>query len=148
MFGITSLHFEVSIVGVRKAVRTAQGLSVPVVQAAGLGTPDLVVVPALGHKMPGPLLAALARQDVTDSGLTLRRWASEGAVIAAACIGTFVLAESALLDGHDATTTWSLAPLFRQRYPKVHLDESRIIIPSGRLVTAGAALSHLDMALW
>lgn len=148
MFGIKSLHFEVSIVGVRKTVRTAQGLSVPVVQAAGLGKPDLVVVPALGHKMPSPLLAALARQDVTDSGLTLRRWASEGAVIAAACIGTFVLAESALLDGHDATTTWWLAPLFRQRYPKVHLDESRIIIPSGRLVTAGAALSHLDMALW
>jgi transcriptional regulator GlxA family with amidase domain len=98
--------------------------------------------------MPGPLLAALARQDVAESGLTLRRWASKGAVIAAACIGTFVLAESALLDGHDATTTWWLAPLFRQRYPKVHLDESRIISPSGRLVTAGAALSHLDMALW
>jgi hypothetical protein len=37
MFGITSLHFEVSIVGVRKAVRTAQGLSVPVVQAAEPG---------------------------------------------------------------------------------------------------------------
>jgi transcriptional regulator GlxA family with amidase domain len=30
----------------------------------------------------------------------------------------------------------------------VRLDESRIIVPSGQLVTAGAALSHLDMALW
>jgi len=148
IFGIASLRFEVSIVGVRKAVRTAQGLSVPVVQAADLGTPDLVVVPALGYKMPGPLLAALARQDVTDAGQTLRRWAGKGAIIAAACVGTFVLAESTLLDGHNATATWWLAPLFRQRYSKVHLDESRIIIPCGQLVTAGAALSHLDMALW
>jgi len=148
MFGITSLRFEVSVVGVRKAVRTAQGLSVPVIQCTSLKTPDLVVVPALGYKMPEPLMAALVRQDVSESGLILRRWAAKGATVAAACIGTFVLAESGLLDGHKATTTWWLAPLFRQRYPRVQLDESRIIVSSGQLLTAGAALSHLDMALW
>ena len=147
MFGLTSLRFEVTMVGVRKAVNTAQGLKVPVVPLADRATPDLAVVPALGYKTPGPLLAALARQDVSDAGQALRRWAGQGATVAAACVGTFVLAESALLDGHDATTTWWLAPLFRQRYPKVRLDESRIIIPSGQLLTAGAALSHLDMAL-
>ena len=85
---------------------------------------------ALGYKMPEPLIAALARPDVNDAGHAIRRWADRALTIAAACIGTFVLAESALLDGHDATTTWWLAPLFRQRYPKVRLDESRIIIPS------------------
>jgi transcriptional regulator GlxA family with amidase domain len=52
-----------------------------------------------------------------------------------------------LLDGEEATTTWWLAPLFRQRYPKVHLDESRIIVQSNAVVTAGAALSHLDLVL-
>ncbi len=67
---------------------------------------------------------------------------------AAACIGTFVIAEAGLLDDREATTTWWLAPLFRARYPKVQLDESRILVPSGRMVTAGAALSHLDLALW
>ena len=132
----------------RKTVRTSQGLSVPILPVAGRRAPDLAIVPALGYKMPDSLLAALARRDVSDAGDTLRRWAGDGAMTAAACIGTFVLAESGLLDGHDATTTWWLAPLFRQRYPKVRLDESRIIVPSGQLVTAGAALSHLDMALW
>jgi len=148
MFGLTSLRFDVSTVGVRKTVRTSQGLGVPVVPVAGRIAPDLAIVPALGYKLPRALLAALARPDVSDAGDTLRRWADEGAMTAAACIGTFVLAESALLDGQDATTTWWLAPLFRQRYPKVRLDESRIIVPSGQLVTAGAALSHLDLALW
>jgi hypothetical protein len=66
----------------------------------------------------------------------------------AACIGTFVLAESGLLDDQRATTTWWLAPLFRQRYPSVLLDESNMIVRSGRFVTAGAALSHMDLALW
>ena len=57
----------------------------------------------------------------------------------AACIGTFVMAESGLLDHQRATTTWWLAPLFRQRYPNVLLDESNMIVKSGRAVTAGAA---------
>ena len=68
--------------------------------------------------------------------------------MAAACIGTFVMAESGLLDHHHATTTWWLAPLFRKRYPQVLLDESNMIVKSGRFVTAGAALSHIDLALW
>lgn len=66
----------------------------------------------------------------------------------AACVGTFVMAESGLLDHHQATTTWWLAPLFRQRYPNVLLDESNMIVKSGRFVTAGAALGHMDLALW
>jgi transcriptional regulator GlxA family with amidase domain len=66
----------------------------------------------------------------------------------AACIGTFVMAESGLLDDQRATTTWWLGPLFRKRYPRVLLDESEMIVTSGRVVTAGAALSHMDLALW
>jgi len=148
LFGVTALRFEVSTVAVRETVHTFHGLSVPVAPAAERITPDLIVVPALGYKTAEPLLAALARPDVSDAGQALQRWAGQGALIAAACIGTFVLAESTLLDGHEATTTWWLAPLFRQRYPKVRLDESRILVPSAQFVTAGAALSHLDLALW
>jgi transcriptional regulator GlxA family with amidase domain len=68
--------------------------------------------------------------------------------MSAACVGTFVMAESGLLDHREATTTWWLAPLFRTRYPTVRLDESHMLIKSGRMVTAGAALSHMDLALW
>jgi len=140
-------HFEVRIVGVRRIVRTSQGLLVPI-DAAGWRTPDCVVVPAIGFKMPGPLETALARPDVRDAGAMLRKWERRGAAMTAACIGTFVLAESGLLDHQQATTTWWLAPLFRKRYPNVHLDESHMIVKSGRFVTAGAALSHMDLALW
>ena len=66
----------------------------------------------------------------------------------AACIGTFVMAESGLLDRQHATTTWWLAPLFRNRYPDVLLDEANMLVKSGQFVTAGAALSHMDLALW
>jgi transcriptional regulator GlxA family with amidase domain len=145
--GLAVPRFELRIVGVRKVVKTAQGLGVPV-HAPGTRTPDSVVVPAIGFKMPGPLEVALARPDVRDGVAVLRQWARGGATMTAACIGTFVMAESGLLDHQRATTTWWLAPLFRKRYPDVLLDESNMLVKSGRFVTAGAALSHMDLALW
>lgn len=148
MSGINSLRFDATIVGVQSIVCTSQGLSVPVIPVGECGASDWVIVPAIGFKMPGPLQAALARPGMRDAAEALRRWAGQGTGIAAACIGTFVLAESALLDGQEATTTWWLAPLFRKRYPKVRLDESRMIVNSAQFLTAGAALGHLDMALW
>ncbi|HUQ82701.1 MAG TPA: helix-turn-helix domain-containing protein [Gemmatimonadaceae bacterium] len=145
---LTVPRFDVRITSVRKAVRTAHGLRVPV-ESVGTRKPDCVVMPAIGFKMPEQLQAALARPDVRDAAATLRRWATHrGTTITAACVGTFVMAESGLLDHRRATTTWWLAPLFRSRYPNTQLDESHMVVRSGRFVTAGAALSHVDLALW
>jgi transcriptional regulator GlxA family with amidase domain len=145
--GISSLRFQTKVVGLRKTVTTAQGLSVPVTSAVRAQTPDAVVMPAINRTMPGPLMQALASGEVREAGAVLRNWSGSGALTAAACVGTFVLAEAALLDGEQATTTWWLASLFRHRYPRVQLDETRLIVQSNAMVTAGAALGHLDLAL-
>ena len=147
MSGVSSLRFQLKVVGLHKSITTARGLSLPVMAAARAPTPDAVVMPAIFHMRPAPLVQALAGSEVREAGAVLRKWAGRGALTATACIGTFVLAEAALLDGEEATTTWWLSPLFRQRYPRVRLDESRIIVQSNAVVTAGAALSHLDLAL-
>jgi transcriptional regulator GlxA family with amidase domain len=105
MTGRSSPPFDVRLVGLRRSVRTSQGLRVPVQAASGRKAPDLVIVPAIGHKMPEPLVRALSTPEVRDAGALLRDWSRGRSRIAAACIGTFVLAESTLLDGEDATTT-------------------------------------------
>ena len=138
---------ELALVGVRRRVRTARGLTVPVVPIADVRRPDVVLVPALGDKMPEVLATRLGRADVVDAAAALRGWARDGATVGAACTGTFVLAESTLLDGQRATTSWWLAPMFRQRYPRVALDESRLLVSSAGIITAGAALAHIDLAL-
>src|SRR5215472_1933736 len=80
MSGLTVPPFEVKIAGVRKAVKTSQGLAVPL-SATGWRSPDCVVVPAIGFKMPGPLESALARPDIQDGGASLRQWARGGAMM-------------------------------------------------------------------
>ena len=122
--------FDVTVVGVRPDVRTGLGMRVPVQAVADMGTPDWLVMPAIATKMPEQLLPALARPDVADAMALLRDSHASGVKIAAACIGTFVLAESGLLNGHEATTSWWLAPLFRERYPDVRLDSTCLLYTS------------------
>jgi transcriptional regulator GlxA family with amidase domain len=146
--GLTSVTFDVAVVGLCREVRTKQGFSVPVLPTKGRAPADWVIVPAIGEKMPEPLTAALATPETQAAARILRQWADDGADVAAACIGTFIAAESGVLDGETVTTTWWLAPFFRQRYPRVRVDDRRMLVRSGRVLTAGAALSHMDMALW
>ncbi|MBP0595092.1 helix-turn-helix domain-containing protein [Paraburkholderia sp. LEh10] len=141
-------RFDVSIVGVRKRVRSGQGFTLPVQPITPDLKPDWVVVPALNATTPDLLLPALERSDVNQAKAELLNWHAQGALIGASCIGTFLLAEAGLLDHREATTTWSLAPLFRQRYPNVLLDETRMLVATDVGVTAGAAMGHLDLALW
>jgi transcriptional regulator GlxA family with amidase domain len=141
-------HFQMTTVGVRKRVRSGQGFTIPVQSIGPDLKPDWVIVPAIGATTPDKLLPALERADVRDALRQLQQWQADGALIAASCIGTFLLAEAGLLDHRQATTTWSLAPLFRQRYPHVALDETRMLVPTDIGVTAGAAMGHLDLALW
>ena len=141
-------RFDVSIVAVRRKVRSGQGFAIPVQAVTPHLKPDWVIVPALSTGTPEQLVPALERRDVNQAKEQLRKWHAAGARIAAACIGTFLLAEAGLLDRREATTTRWLAPLFRQRYPNVLLDETRMLVTSDGIVTAGAAMGHLDLALW
>jgi transcriptional regulator GlxA family with amidase domain len=146
--GIRRPLFEVKLVGMRRRIRTALGMTAAVEAASAVRKPDWVVVPALNAKQPDRLVEALGRKDVRQALAHLRTWHGRGVSVAGACIGTFLLAEAGLLNNLEATTTWSLAPQFRQRYPNVRLDDSRMIVASGRVVTAAAMMGHLDLALW
>jgi len=143
----SSVILDVHLVGVRHSVNTAQGLSVPIELASELPVPDVVLIPALGAKMPASLEEALMRSDVSEFSKCIKNWAAAGASVGAACTGTFILAETGLLDGQRATTSWWLSSLFRQRYPLVELDDSHMLVNSSRFTTAGAALAHLDLGL-
>jgi transcriptional regulator GlxA family with amidase domain len=147
LFGGTP-RFDVTTVGIRRKVRTSQGLTVPVQPIKPASKPDWVIVPAVIANSPEELIAKLERADVRDARSQLLKWSAKGTRIGAACMGTFILAETGLLDQQEATTTWSLAPCFRQRFPQIQLDESRMVVPCDIGVTAGSAMGHLDLALW
>jgi len=138
-------RFEVRAVGLRARVRTHHGFAVAA-QAPGRA-PDLAIIPALACKLPEQIVPALERPDVREAIDLLQRWHARGTRLAAACTGTFVLARTGVLDGRRATTTWWLGPAFRREFPRVDLDETQMVVADRGVVTAGAALAHLDLAL-
>jgi len=147
-FECGALGFDVVRVHVGDYVQTAHGLSVPSIDAETIATPNVVVVAAIGAKTPDALANALLHDSVRTAGSLLRKWHGEGAIIAAACTGTFVVAEAGLLDGLTSTTSWWLGPYFRSRYPRVKLADEVMVYNAGTIVTAGAVLAHFDLALW
>jgi transcriptional regulator GlxA family with amidase domain len=143
---------EVVTVGSAREVGTAGGLRLAMDHIVGddaaLAALDVLVVPGIGVTTRTALAEALGTRDARR----LRAWlaplaGSSDVRLAAACTGTFVLADAGLLDDRSATTTWWLAGEFRRLFPKVHLDMSRMVIHSGPLTTAGAAFAHIDLAM-
>ncbi|MFB9884315.1 GlxA family transcriptional regulator [Planobispora siamensis] len=139
--------WEVVTVGFRRRIRTGAGHLVSCDPADRAEQADLLLVPALAEREPESLLAHVS----SPAAGKVRRLAADarqrGIRIASACTGTFLLAESGVLDGRRATTSWWLAPYFRARYPKVTLDQTRMVITSDGVMTAGAAFGHVDLAL-
>lgn len=138
---ITPIEFRT--VASTSRVTTGAGLTLAVDQRDDRDL-DLLVVPGLGATTRTTLNEALATKPARRILSLIER---TEAPLAAACTGTFVLAQAGRLDGHTATTTWWLARDFRRRYPEVKLDLSRMVVHSGQVTTAGAAFAHVDLAM-
>lgn len=141
---------EVRSIGSAGKLTTAGGLTLATEHVVGdddaLAGLDVLIVPGIGAVTPASLAEALVSTPIRR----LRSWlaaTSDELALAAACTGTFVLAEAGTLDDREATTTWWLAGEFRRRYPKVRVDMSRMVIHSGRITTAGAAFAHVDLGM-
>lgn len=104
---------------------------------------DAVWVPALYY--PGrERFAELLRQHQPLCNWLKQQWQS-GAVIGASGTGTFLLAESGLLDGRRAVTVHWLADRFRRLYPAVRLQRTPIT-EDDRLLCSAASTTYLRMA--
>ncbi|MFJ7774584.1 GlxA family transcriptional regulator [Streptomyces yangpuensis] len=140
--------FDIRTVGVRRRVRTGLGHRIDTEPAAAAAEDaDLLVVPAMMERRPELLVEAVASAAYRPVRRLLTDARERRTPLATACTGTFLLAESGVLDGLRATTSWWLAPLFRDRYRTVTVEETRMVVSSGGVTTAGAAFGHLDLAL-
>jgi transcriptional regulator GlxA family with amidase domain len=137
--------------GLASRAHTAGGLAVEIehrLDQAGTAGLDVLVVPALAALDATGLETMLSLPHVRAlRGFLRESGGRDDLDLAAACTGTFVLAEAGLLDERRATTTWWLTALFARRYPHVQLDMSRMVVSTGRLTTAGAAFAHIDLAM-
>jgi transcriptional regulator GlxA family with amidase domain len=130
-----------------RPVRASNGYMLAVDGAVGSAwRAKVVVVPAFSIADPEQLEAKLTRERQLVPWLQAQFTA--GATIAAVCSGSFLVAESGLLDQRAATTTWWLAPLFERRFPRVALDASLMLTDADGIICCGTGMSHVDLGLY
>jgi len=86
------------------------------------------------------------RHATRDLKFHLSQTARHRSLIAGIEAGSFVLAETSLLDGFSATTHWEDFEEFAGAYPQVTMVRERFVI-DGKRITTGGSLPTLDLML-
>jgi transcriptional regulator GlxA family with amidase domain len=146
--GQVTRSFDVEIVGESAGpLRLASDLPIEVQRNIDtLESSDIVIVPSV-------LLRGSAWQKGRYPRLVawLARMHERGAVLCSACSGIFLIAETGLFDGRDATVHFGYADAFARAHPAVTIHPERVLVISGtreELVSSGASSSWHDMALY
>jgi transcriptional regulator GlxA family with amidase domain len=111
--------FTVEIVAAERGnVALASGVPVEAhCSVSQIAATDIIIVPSilLGHDgwTPGRY------PDIVD---WIQRMHAEGALLCSACSGVFLLAETGLFDGREATVHWGYAGAFAKVFPRVPLS--------------------------
>src|SRR5262245_43494994 len=120
--------FRTQIVGEAKGPLTlASGVPMEVQRSIDeIAESDIVIVPSVLLKAEGwrkgryPLLVQW-----------VKRMHERGATLCSACSGIFLLAESGLFDGKDATVHFEYSRAFASLYPAVAIHPERVLVISG-----------------
>jgi transcriptional regulator GlxA family with amidase domain len=102
---------------------------------------DLIYIPGF----VGDLDAVLPDQKIIIDWLRMQH--KKGVVLAAACNGNFLLAETGALDKRKATTHWSLVNIFRERYHRIIVEPEKIVIDNGSVISAAGVTAYFNLAI-
>jgi transcriptional regulator GlxA family with amidase domain len=100
---------------------------------------DLVVVTPIPRATWGTI-------DPRIAGV-LQRAVARDAWVLSVCSGSFVLAESGILDGRRATTHWKYAAQMAQMYPEIEIDPDVLYVQDGKTITSAGTAAGLDACL-
>ena len=140
--------FHIEIVGEEKGpLRLASGVPFEVQKSIrDVAASDIVIVPSVLLKPEGWTKARYPRLVEW-----LQRMHAGGAMLCSACSGIFLLAETGIFDGKDATVHFHYAQAFAALYPAIAIHPERVLVISGareELVCSGASNTWHDLVLY
>src|ERR1044071_3784652 len=132
--------FEVYTVAATPDAILSQGFVTikPQYTFANCPPPDIIILPGGRTDVP------LANSKVID---WIRKSSERAEVMMSVCTGAFLLRESGLLDGKEATPHWSAIESLKQQAPKTTVRENRRFVDNGKVVTAAGVSAGIDAAL-
>lgn len=100
---------------------------------------DIIIIPSL----------AISPAGLMNKHRELQQWLlrmhKKGSIIASICTGAFLLADTGLLNGKQATTHWAFSEPFRKLYPRVELAPEKSLVINQRIISVGAGSAWHDL---
>lgn len=81
----------------------------------------------------------------------LKRMHQQGALLTSVCSGSLLLAESGLLNGHQATAHWAYRDMFQRHFPRITFRNETVLClaaEADRIVTAGGVTAWHDLTVY
>ena len=135
---------QTSIVGMKKGpLACYNGLTIECQKAFSEVTEtDLILIPSINF-IDEPFLTKYPE---------LKDWLTDhykkGTTMASICGGSFLLAETGLLDEKIATTHWAFADAMQTQFPNVTVQSDMIITEQDNIICAGGATSWQDLVMY
>lgn len=136
--------FEFDLVGFAPSTTGSPGSAVvlPTKMWQEIEQTDLIIIPAV-HQDP---------QTVINQNQELIYFLEEqykkGAVVASLCIGAYLLAATGLLNGKACSIHWQHANYLKALFPKIQVQEERIITEQQGVITSGGAYAFTNLILY
>jgi len=137
-------YFEIQLVGLNKSTSLYDGIfSIhPHATVDEVAHTDLIIVTTIMGDMEQSI-------EMNKAFLPwINKHYQQGAEVASLCMGAFLLAATGILDGKRATTHWIGIKKFREMFPKINLQQDKIITDEDRTYTSGGAFSFLNMLIY
>jgi transcriptional regulator GlxA family with amidase domain len=140
--------FDVQIVGETVgALPLASGVPIEVQRPIdAIDACDIVIASSMWLRAPG-----WQKGRYPAAVAWLQRMHERGAMLCSACSGVFLLAETGLFDGMDATVHFDYADWFAAAHPSVRIHPERVLVVAGQreeLISSGASNTWHDLALY
>ncbi|MBV1907742.1 MAG: helix-turn-helix domain-containing protein [Kangiellaceae bacterium] len=135
--------FNPIIVGTNQTVSSFSDITINIDQKIHeIDDVDYIIIAPISSKL---------RETVQQSTMLItwmKKMADRGAVLCSVCTGSFLLAQTGLLNNKNATTNPNLAMQFRKDYPKVNLDIDKLITDNGNIICCGATYAFVDLVIY
>jgi len=140
----TSPLFTWDIVSIDGKPLQAEGrvTVVPHCSIHDVGATDFILVP--GFLPPINFIGSLP-EALTE---WIQRQHNNNILIGSTCSGTFLLAETGILDGKTVTTNFRFTRSFKKHYPSVNLKPERILTEDSGILCSGATSSLYDLSIY
>lgn len=137
--------FSIQLVGLTKESSIKKGLYtiLPDVLIKDVQRTDLVIIPALQER---DMRRSLELNRLFVPWLLKQH--ALGADLASLCLGSFLLADTGLLNGRRSTTHRGYASMFKTMFPEVEIMTEKILVDEGGIYSSGGALSFTNLILY